>query len=57
MPTRVVRVSVGAPFATGEECPECLFDSVAAVLLTIDSRPSFIWLCGRCQSRLGEVES
>jgi hypothetical protein len=50
-------VEMGKPFSTGEECPVCLFDSVEVVLLWINRRPDFMWLCVRCKTRLREVES
>lgn len=48
MRTYTVTVSVGKPFATGEECPACRFDSIHAVLILIQSRdPRFLYVCGR----------
>jgi hypothetical protein len=48
MSTRTIVVSVGTPFATGEECPVCLFDSVHAVLVMVQSQnPRFLYACGR----------
>lgn len=45
--TRVVTISFGQPFPTGEECPHCGFDSVIALLYVIGSSPNFRWMCDR----------
>jgi len=52
--TRIVSVSIGKPFETGEECPACHFDSMVAALVTVGSSPGFKMLCGRRVCRDGE---
>lgn len=48
-----VHVDVGKPFATGEECPRCHFDSMVALLMIVGSRPTFVTTCGREVCRKG----
>jgi hypothetical protein len=48
-----VHVSIGTPFATGEECPDCHFDSMVTVLMIIGTRPTFVSKCGREVCRKG----
>ena len=51
---RPVRVSVGKPFPTGEECPKCGFDSLIAVLVFVNDNPGFRTVCGRPVCRKSE---
>jgi hypothetical protein len=48
-----LHVSIGTPFATGEECPACHFDSMFAVLVIAGSQPTFVTKCGRRVCRKG----
>jgi len=50
MASRIVTLTACKPFVTGEECPECRFDSIMAALTFWGDVPKFIWLCPRCRN-------
>jgi DNA-directed RNA polymerase subunit RPC12/RpoP len=48
---RVIVITLGTPFQLeDEECPDCGFNAMFAVLVIIGLSPSFKYLCGRCRA-------
>jgi hypothetical protein len=52
MPSRSVHVDVCEPVRIeGEDCPDCGFESLTALIILINGNPRIRVFCGRCRAR------